>query len=188
GSHSHEATSPERYRNVTPVTVPNAEWYAAYTFARREKKAQASLREYGFESYLPCVPRVRQWHDRKKVVEFPLFAGYIFVRFPPQRLHVLLDVPGVVYIVRANGQLASIGNAEIENIARFVSGLERSGVEPAQVTFAEGHIVRVTEGPFQGVEGVVLQRRGRRRVLVGIRSIGIGFEVNIDNRLLQRVA
>jgi transcription antitermination factor NusG len=160
-------------------------WYACYTQARQEKKVEARLRERGIESFLPLVPRIRQWHDRRKVVEFPLFPSYVFGRFPLSAYHRVLAVPGLSTVVRLNGHPAPISDEEIANVARFAEALAATGMDPEPVPFREGQRVRIAEGPFAGVEGIVLEARGRRRVLVGLRTIGVGFEIDISADALR---
>ncbi len=164
-------------------------WYACYTRARHEKQVERVLRERGIESFLPLVPRVQQWKDRKKRVEFPLFPSYVFGRFTLKDLHAVLTTPGVSTIVRINGYPTPIPDVELENIRRFADAIADTGVEAEAAAYVkEGDWVRVTDGPFRGVEGLVVERRGRRRVLVGLHAIGQGLEVDIDSRLLKAIA
>src|SRR5688572_2627493 len=161
-------------------------WYACYTRARAEKQVAKFLQTRGIDSYLPLVPRQRQWKDRKKVVPFPLFPSYVFGRFAMRDLHSVLTTPGVSTIVRTRGQPTPIAEQELETVRRFAAALASTGVEPEARTFlAEGQKVRITEGPFEGVEGIVIESRGRKRVLVGISAIGQGLEIDIDTRLLK---
>ena len=163
-------------------------WYACYTRARAEKQVGLLLEQRGFESYLPVVPRVRQWKDRRKLVEFPLFPSYVFGRFTLTELHGVLTTPGVSTIVRANGYPTPIPEREIENVRRFAIAISETGIEPEQRPFlAEGQWVKVLEGPFEGIEGIVIEQRGRKRVLVGVEAIGQGLEIDIDTRLLKPI-
>ena len=163
-------------------------WYACYTRARHEKQVEMQLRQRGLESYLPLVQQVRQWSDRKKAVQFPLFPSYVFGRFTLSEVHAVLTTPGVSTIVRANGYPTPIPERDLENVRTFVSALAESGLDPDPRPFlAEGQWVRVLEGPFEGVEGVVVERRGRKRVLVGLAAIGQGLEIDIDTRLLKPI-
>ena len=60
--------------------IPNIKtWYAIYTKSRNEKKVSSLLAEQDIEHYLPLVKKIRQWSDRRKTVEEPLFSSYIFV-------------------------------------------------------------------------------------------------------------
>lgn len=161
-------------------------WYACYTRARAEKQVARSLLERQIESYLPMLPQTRQWKDRKKVVSFPLFPSYVFGRFTLRDIHVVLTTPGMSTIVRANGYPAPIPDEELDNVRRVVKAIAGSGFAPEPRPFlAEGQKVRVMEGPLEGVEGFVIELRGRKRVLVGVTAIGQGLEFDIDTRLLQ---
>lgn len=176
-----ERTPPNRL-----YSEPN--WYACYTRARHEKQVETQLRQRGVESYLPLVQQVRQWSDRKKAVRFPLFPSYVFGRFTLSEVHSVLTTPGVSTIVRANGYPTPIPPGDLENVKQFVAALAESGLEPDPRPFlAEGQWVRVLEGPFEGVEGIVVERRGRKRVLVGLAAIGQGLEIDIDTRLLKPI-
>ncbi len=165
-----------------PIASPTA-WYACYTRARHEKRVDAQLRERGFEAYLPLVPRLRQWHDRKKVVEFPLFPGYVFVRTSRHGMTRILSTPGVATVVRFNGRPVPIPEEEITNVRRFTEVLAGSNgewPEPSPLV-EEGQEVRVVSGPFEGVDGVVLERRSGDRTLiqVGLRVIRQGVKVEV---------
>ena len=163
-------------------------WYACYTRARHEKQVEALLQQRGFDSYLPLIPRVRQWKDRKKLVQFPLFPSYVFGRFALKELHEILTTPGVSTVVRANGYPTPIPEHDIENVQRFALAINETGIEPNQRPFlVEGQWVKVIDGPFEGVEGVVIEERGRKRVLIGVKAIGQGLEIDIDTRLLKPI-
>jgi transcription elongation factor/antiterminator RfaH len=164
------------------------QWYACYTKARHEKRVETVLQQRGFESFLPLVEQVRQWKDRRKLVAFPLFPSYVFGRFTLRELHGVLTTPGVSTIVRTNGYPTPIPERDIENVRRFTRAIAEAGIEPDQRPFfAEGQWVRVSEGPFEGIEGIVIEQRGRKRVLVGVEAIGQGLEIDIDALLLKPI-
>ena len=166
-----------------------ARWYACYTRSRHEKQVDRLLRQRGIESYLPVVPRVRQWKDRKKLVAWPLFPSYVFGRFGLEELHQVLSTPGVATVVRANGQPVPIAAEDVENVRRFAAALADHEMDLEVRPFLrEGQWVEVTDGPFEGVRGVVIERRNRRRVLVGLEAIGQGLEIDVDTRLLRPMA
>jgi transcription antitermination factor NusG len=162
-------------------------WYALSTRARHEKRVHEQLQLRGLESYLPLVGRERQWSDRRKVVDFPLFPGYVFTRLTLDELPRALMVPGVAAVVRQNGVPSPVSEGELENVRRFVSALSVLGPAPEPEPLEPGQPVRVMDGPFEGVEAVVVERRGRRRVLVGLRTIGQGMEIDVDSRTLQPI-
>lgn len=164
-------------------------WYACYTRSRHEKQVNRLLQERGFDTFLPLIPRVSQWKDRKKVVEWPLFPSYVFGRFSLVDAHRVLTTPGVATLVKANGRPASISDEELENVRCFAQILSKGDVQSeARPFLTEGEWVEVMEGPFQGVRGIVVEHRNRRRVLIGIRAIGQGVEVDIDTSALRPVS
>lgn len=161
-------------------------WYACYTRARHEKQVEAQLAQKGIEAYLPLIPQLRQWKDRRKLVDWPLFPSYVFGRFTLREVHDVLVIPGVSTIVRARGYPTPIPEEEMGNVRRFVAAAVETGIQPeVRPLVREGEWVRVTDGPFRGVEGVVVEQRGRRRVLVGLAAIGQGVEIDIDTRVLR---
>jgi transcription antitermination factor NusG len=155
-------------------------WYACYTRSRHEKAVEALLLRQQIESYLPTTVRESQWQDRRKLVRFPLFPGYVFGRFTLRQLSQVLSTRGVATVVSARGYPSPIPDAEIESVRRVSLAVASGAAElhPAAL-MQKGNWVRVCAGPFVGVEGVVVERRGRRRVLVGISAIGQGVEVDI---------
>lgn len=164
-------------------------WYACYTRGRHEKRVEVLLQERGIESYLPVVRSRRRWKDRIKLVDWPLFPSYVFGRFALDDLSRVLATRGVVSVIRTGDRPVAIAEEEIENVRRFVGALGSAGVEPEPEPFvAKGQRVRVCEGPFAGVEGVVMETSRGRRVLVGVQGIGQGFAVDVDARCLQPVS
>jgi transcriptional antiterminator RfaH len=164
-------------------------WYACHTRARHEKKIEQLLEQRGFESYLPTVSRTRLWKDRRKEVLFAMFPGYVFARFALDDLPRVLSVPGVATVIRHNGQPAPIAAEELENVRRFAEAA--AGVleqEPRLTPLPEtGSTVRIAAGPFRGIEAVVVEHRGRARVLVGLNAIGQGVEIDLDASVLEQV-
>ena len=163
-------------------------WYACYTRARHEKKADALLARQKVESYLPLAPRVSQWKDRKKAVNWPLFPGYVLVRFTLDSLSRVLSTHGIVSIVSQQGYPTPIPASEIESVRLLCAALTPAtgDVVPAE-TFNTGDWVRVMSGPFSGVEGTVIERREGSRILVGIRAIGQALQVDIGTASLVSI-
>ncbi|HSJ24048.1 MAG TPA: UpxY family transcription antiterminator [Longimicrobiales bacterium] len=161
-------------------------WYACWTRWRHEKRVQAMLEERGIETFLPLVERERQWRDRRKRVEFPLFPSYVFGRFRLRDSPRVLSIPGVAGLVKQNGRPAAVDEEELENVRAFAAMLRGGDVEPEpSPEFARGSEVVVMEGPFRGLRGVVTEQRGRRRVFIGLQAIGQGLILDIDPRHLR---
>ena len=171
------------------VDRDDARWYACYTRARAEKKVSEILPRAGIETYLPLIPMERQWADRKKLVDWPLFPSYVFARFPLRDISSVLHVPGVATVVRLGGEYVPLEDSEIANIRRFAEAIAEKGLEALQpVQYIDvGERVRVVDGPFKGVEGIVLRRKKRNRLLVGLSAIQQGFAVDIPAEYLKPI-
>lgn len=171
-----------------PARARTQRWYACYTRARHEKQVERLLVQRGIECYLPLVPRLRKWKDRRKLVSMPMFPSYVFGKFSASELYQVLNVPGVATVVRSNGRLVPIKAEDLENVKRFAAGLQGTNISlQVRPYVSEGQRVRVMEGPLEGVEGVVIKRRNSTRVLVGLEAIGQGLEINVDTRLLKPI-
>jgi hypothetical protein len=83
-------------------------WYALYAKPRAEKKLRDRLEEKGVITYLPLQKQLRQWSDRKKWVEEPIFRGYIFVKASEKDFQSILSTPGTVNFVRFGGKPATV--------------------------------------------------------------------------------
>lgn len=160
-------------------------WYALYCRSRHERKVQSRLTASGIDSYLPLVSKASKWHDRRKVIEWPIFPGYIFVR--PDKEQRLLAIegytPGVVSLVRHAGRPAPISEVEMEVVRRVVVGLTETGESPRPEPLVNvGEEVRVAQGPFSGAVGRVVQLRGGDRLViqVGLQALRQGIRIELD--------
>lgn len=154
-------------------------WHALYTRARHEKKVASGLSQRGFEGYLPLIERESQWHDRRKRILWPLFPGYVFARFSSRQAGEVVAVPGVVSVVSVAGSPARIPDSDISNVRVLVESADATGALPEpEALLEEGQRVEVVEGPFRGVRGIVIERRGHRVALqVGLAAIRQGVRL-----------
>lgn len=169
-----------------PELYEVARWYACRTRSRSEKKVDRRLAGAGFDTYLPLLERRRQWADRMKRVEFPLFPGYVFARFDLTRLHDILVTPGLVTVVRVSGYPTPVREEELDSVRILVEGANQIGVLPTPSEFLEpGQEVVVTQGPFEGMRGTLLELRGATRVAVRLSAIRQAVGVEMDRALLR---
>jgi len=161
-------------------------WYALYTRSRHEKRVAEALEQRGFDVYLPVIPRVSDWHDRKKTVLWPLFPGYVFVRFNRASASQVLSVPGSVQVIGVAGQPAPIPDEDIDNVRIFVAALTTTGVPPAvREVLESGTPAQIISGPFAGVRGMVLEDRSGKVVLqVGLKVIGQGLRLEVPREAI----
>jgi transcription antitermination factor NusG len=159
------------------VNTPTREWFAVQVWSGREQSSAIHLRQRGYDVFLPCYRERRRWSDREKVVNRPLFAGYVFCRVDVDVAGKIVTAPGVIRIVGDGGRPLPIPAHEIEAIQRIVD--TRLAVEPWQAMRA-GQRVRVEVGPLRGIEGVVVTVRNRHRMVVSISMLQRAVAVEIN--------
>lgn len=158
-------------------SLPAAQWYALRTKSRHEKLVRDQLDKQGIEPLLPTVKRLSQWKDRKKEVEVPLFSGYCFVRFTPETRLPVQKVSGVVEIVGSGRRPEPIADAEIEALKTLMASVLPYDPHPY---LHEGMQVEVVRGPLQGIQGILLRKEKRHRLVIGVRLIQQAAAVEID--------
>ncbi len=164
---------------MTTVSAPPVRWYALYVKSRHEFMTCDELRRKGIEVYLPSVRRLRQWKDRKKSIDFPLFAGYVFVRVAPSAesfLNVLKTRGAVTLLSLIPGTPTPVSDEEIDSLRILLESGEEFDIYP---NLQEGVQVSIKSGPLRGAVGVVRQKGAHYTVLVNIdilgRSIGVSL-------------
>ena len=154
-------------------------WYAVYLKSKHEFKTEKKLREKDIEVFLPIIERIRQWKDRKKVVSFPLFPGYIFVniRDDYDRMLSILKTPGVVRFLSLQGKSCPIPEEQIISLKKLIENKEQIDPHPY---INEGEQVRITSGPLAGVEGTLIEKLNHNYLILSIDLIKQGAAVKID--------
>ena len=131
-------------------------WFALYTKPRNEFKAAKQLEVASVEYYLPTIVKISQWSDRKKKISEPLLRGYIFI-FSNEKERILsLEQPSIVRCLSQRGRPARIPEGQTNAEFQIKEGLAR-GVK-----------VKIKEGPFQGVVGVVQEAEVGKAIVVSI--------------------
>jgi transcription antitermination factor NusG len=160
-------------------------WLVFYTKSRQEKKVSELLSKRGFEAFLPLQKVMRQWSDRKKKVEVPLFNSYIFVLESEDKIPLILQTPGVSWNIRYNDKPAVLYQKEMEVIKRFLSSgllLESQAVG----NLVEGDPVEVIDGSLKGMLGLLVKTNDGDKFTIAIESIGQSMLVRIDPSLLKK--
>lgn len=153
------------------TTQAKKNWYALYTKPRWEKKIDSVLVRKGVESWCPLQRVERQWSDRKKIIEEPLFKSYVFVHIDDTEKTKVLMTDGVLNFVYYLGKPAIIRNEEVDLIKNYLSEKEASLSIHALEGFNENERIKVSHGIFMDNEGTVV-RGGKRKVYVKLESLG----------------
>ena len=145
------------------------QWYVFYVQTRHEKKVNKRLLEYGFEPYLPLKRVLKQWSQRKKWIEEPLFRSYIFVRISQSQLVKVLEVPGIITYVKHVGKPAVIRQQHIDLLRKMLTSDTTFELSSSRVEV--GSEIEIQTGPFRGFKGFVKEVRGSRKLVVNLGSI-----------------
>lgn len=159
-------------------------WYPLYTRSRHEKKAYERLRSEGFEAFLPLKKSVRQWSDRKKVVQTPLFPSYVFAKLSDREILDAIKVRGVASFVSFNGRPANVREEEIEAVRSALQSKSEIEVIDGEIEF--GAKVKFRMGILGNYEGKVIRRSGKNKLVIEIGSINKTMLVTVDKSQLKR--
>lgn len=176
------STGIQSWEMPTPVPAVSEEsrsWYALQTRCRHEKMVACRLQERGVVSFLPMVTEVHRWSDRKKKVELPLFGCYVFARLLPtneDRLRAL-RIDGVFGLVGVPGVGTPIPDEQIDAVRMIVQERLTWTSHPF---LKIGQRVRIRSGALDGVEGILVSRRGECTLVVSIDAIERSLAVRIE--------
>ncbi len=152
--------------------------------SRTEKKVAEALAARDIEAYAPVIKTMRQWSDRKKMVELPLLSGYVFVNIEPKEQDVVIHTRGVVNFVRSGGKIATIREVEISRLKQLVELGYQMEAFSISKKYKEGDKVKITSGALRGIEGYVVESKESREIEVLLESIGQCIRVRLPKEIL----
>jgi transcription antitermination factor NusG len=169
-------------RPTMDVVGADAAWRVLHTRSRQEKSIARALKAAGIAHYLPLVQRVGYRGRRKRVVETPLFTSYVFLYGPMDAVYFAVSTKRVANVIPVPDQDGFV--MEMEQIRRALECGADLG--PADY-LAVGCKVRVTAGPFVGLEGLIEDRARADRLILQVAALGRGTSLEIDADLLEAV-
>ncbi len=152
-------------------------WFAIRTKSQCEKMVSDALRYKGYEEFLPLYWSRRRWSDRIKVIQLPLFAGYLFCRFDLASRNSILTTPGVSHIVGQGRVPLPVDPSEVESIRLAVNSGQN--IEPWR-GLEVGNKVRIENGPLRGIEGMLLRFKGTNHLILGVQLLQRSVAVEVD--------
>ena len=153
-------------------------WHVLHVVANHEKRVAQHLDARAVEHYLPLYTERSQWTDRSVKVDRPLFAGYVFIRFTPRQRLSVVSIPGVLHLLGGNG-CHTVRDEELDRIRLALHKGYRLRPHPYVPV---GTHVRVREGVFGGVRGVVTEMRRECKLVIAVAAVQQCFslEIGID--------
>ena len=154
---------------------PNC-WYALRVSTRCEKQVSELLKLKGCEIFLPTSPSRKRWSDRLRVVEAPLFPGYLFCRLGRDTIGRILTTPGVVHFVGFGRTPAPVDETELSAVKRIVASTNDAQSRPH---LKAGERVEICSGPLAGLRGLVLDSDSARLFVVGVTLLQRSLAVKV---------
>lgn len=151
-------------------------WYVVYTKPKWEKKVAEQLKEKGVECYCPLIIQVKQWSDRKKKIEVPLFNSYVFVQIEESNRNDVFLSTGVVRYLFWLGKPAIVRDEEIQTIKKWLDGSQVNQITIEQ--YQVGDRVKVASGPFSSQEAIIQEVNKTHFVLV-LESLGCVLKMSL---------
>jgi transcription antitermination factor NusG len=155
-------------------------WNVVYTKPRAEKKVHQRFLDNGFESYCPTQIVEKQWTDRLKKVELPLFTSYVFVKTTIEKIAEVRYINGVVNFVYWLGKPAQISEKTFEELKFFLESNSKSTINIAAIQ--ENDKIVIKTGAFKDNIGVVKKVLKSKTILL-IENLGIQITVSTKNKI-----
>jgi len=167
-----------------PMAKPQPpQWHVVYTLPRHEKKAARELELQGLEYWLPLHKVRKQWSDRRKWVEEPLFKSYLFVLVTPRNYFDILNTYGIVRYIYHEGKPAILRDADMDMLRRLLDSTYELEVTPLQLT--PGQQVRVEQGPLMGHTGILIKQNSNQSVRVDFEILQRSVVVTVPLKFIR---
>jgi len=159
------------------LPIEKNSWFAVQVTPRHEKKVDAILQQQNYGHFLPICRTRRKWSDRVKVIDQPLFPGYVFVRTQSYSVGKIYRTPGIIRIVSFGGRPCSVPDIQIEALQRIIDSKRDISSIPY---LAVGQKVQIVTGPLSGLIGIISHYRNCGRLVVSVDLIMRSIVVEID--------
>lgn len=152
-------------------------WLCVQVKSGGEFRSALCLNERGYETFVPAFEQKRQWSDRTKIVQVPLFTGYVFLRFSTDSRHPAVSAPGVLRFVGTGKIPTPIEDSEIESLQLTT----RAGLTCGPCGFlAAGQEVEIRSGPLTSVRGKIVRFKNKQRLILSVNLIQKSVFVEVD--------
>ncbi len=161
-------------------------WHAIYTRSRAEKRLYQELCSKNIECYLPLHKELRQWSDRTKWVEVPLLRSYLFVKVSEREYYDVINSNFAVRYVTFGGKAVPIPEQQIEALRLFLED-EKRKVDLCSDNLEKGECVEIVSGPLKGIQGEIIQIKGKNRIVIRFDSLGTCVYTDISLDTIKQV-
>ena len=144
-------------------------WFVVYTRPQQELKVAGQLSAMGITNYCPKITLIKQYSDRKKKVTKPLLSSYVMVELEENQRQKVFSCSGIVRYLFFLGKPAVVPFSEINLMQDHLNGVYN---DSKVTTLSVGDSHTITEGPFSGVSGRVVET-DNTKVKLELASLGM---------------
>lgn len=166
-------------RSAYAMQLPSCDssWFALTVGPSHERRAERCLQNQGFEAYLPVYRVRRQWSDRVKNLDTPLFPGYVFCRFAYEDRLRVLSSPGVRSVVTTGKDPAPVAEDELSAVRSLLA----SGRPLLPWPYLRiGQRVTIRDGRFALLRGVIVRAKDSWRVVISVDALNCSVSIEVD--------
>ena len=160
-------------------------WYPIYTRSRAEKKTQEALAQKNIETYLPLKKVLKQWSDRKKVVEEPLLTSYLFIYISSKEFNEVLMTPGFTRFIYFSGKIAEIPERQIQDLKLLLANT--TDLELIEYDISPGEKVLIKAGPFKGMIAELVSLKSKKSLILRLEHIGCSINVRTSMEFIEPI-
>ncbi|WP_020536108.1 UpxY family transcription antiterminator [Lewinella cohaerens] len=173
----------QEYENHLHLT--EARWFAVYTGYKREKKVVELLSKKGITAYVPLQQLTRHYTRKTRQVELPLISCYVFVNITQAQYVPVLETQFVQRFLKIRRNLLAIPEAEIDLLRRIVGEVTNVEIDP--VGLHKGDEVEVIAGQLTGLKGVLVEKLGRQKLVVELKTLGYDLLMEVNPGHLRKL-
>lgn len=156
--------------NNNTTLKDSLKWFVLVIKTNREKQVAEVLEKHGFEIYCPVKKEIRQWSDRKKKVEVPIFQNYLFVRLKEADRDTVFITSYIKKYLYWLGKPAVVRDEEIETIRKWMSDTSILNITSSHLQ--KGKLITIEKGAFKDKEATIQEVRKNELKLV-LNGLGI---------------
>ena len=146
-------------------------WFVVCTRPQQELKVAEQLTALGITNYCPTITLLKQYSDRKKKVIKPLLSSYVMVHLHENQREKVFSCMGIVRYLFFLGKPAVVPAFEIDLMQDQLNGVYND-IKVTSLSVGESHTI--TEGPFSGLSGKVVQT-DKTKVKLELASLGMSI-------------
>jgi len=158
-------------------------WYPVYTRSRAEKKAYEELQRKQIKAYLPLKKELKQWSDRKKIVEEPLLKSYLFVYISTKEFATVSMTNGIARFIYFSGKIATIPDRQIEDLKLLLA--LGTDLEIIDYEISPGEKVEIIAGPFKGIIAELVSLQNKKSIILRLQNLGYSIHINTSMAFIR---